>query len=157
MPIIDPRPQTIPLQIPPTDWHPEPQPYAATIWPDISAAPNEGAKLTTWLVLALIQQSNAINQLAQQCASLAVAVSEAAKVNATVGAFQPEPHNGPAAPHNAEQHALALAVVHQIAERCKLTPPAVAPAVDEGANAGDAGDAGDGRSALDDVKLPELH
>lgn len=146
MPLIDPRPQTIPVQIPATPWHPEPQQYAVTVFPDLAAAPNEGAKLTTWLALTVIQQSNVINALAQQCAALAVAVSQSAKCNATAGAVQPTPASGSAAPHDAEQHALALAAVHEIATRCKLSQPSTPS--DDGEQAPPTG------SALDNVRLP---
>lgn len=149
MPLIDPRPQIVTLAIPPNETHPEPQSANVTIFPSLAAAPNDGARLTSVIVLMLLHQQAQINALAQQIGFLAVAVSEGQRV-APPDAAPPLQlaeafAKANAEPRHVERHAIATMVVHNIASSTTFTATR-SPGPEDGG-------APPSGSALDDLKV----
>lgn len=89
--LINSTAETVPLQ-----YSPEIPPLAVTVFPDWRAAPNDGAALTSVLVLMILAQQQAIAMLHNRVASLEIHAAETARPQdvAHVGELPPPNDRG---------------------------------------------------------------
>lgn len=98
------------------------------VYPDLRAAPNDGAALTSVIALALINAQNAIMVLQSQNAQLSVLLSESVRL--------PSRDESPSTLRDPERYRLSLAAVDELAARVTISAPAEANATGDDASDG---------------------